>query len=152
MIKMDTRELQLAIASGLSMVCATCKKWAEGAEQGSEKCTAKSGCGSPIAGDTFHEYDGPITDFLRFCFVCGQPATKGIRVKGHVRLIGACNTHVDYVVRLAPKEPRHLPVVPMTILAPSGESPVEKVFIDAPKKTLAHAMLEMQKGTFKADG
>jgi hypothetical protein len=40
----------------------------------------------------------------------------------------------------------------MTILAPSGESPVEKVFIDAPKKTLAHAMLEMQKGTFKADG
>jgi hypothetical protein len=66
-------------------------------------------------------------------------------------LIGACNEHVDYVARMAPKEPRRLPVIPMTVLAPTGEMTLEK-FIGKPRKSLGQALLEMENGTFKADG
>ena len=147
--EMDAR---LAVAAGLSVVCSTCKKWKDSVDRGLPKCLALDGCGSPIVGDTFHEYDGPIVDFLRLCFVCGQPSTKGIRVKGHARLIGACEKHVEYVVKMAPKEPRRLPLIPTTILSPSaGESPAEKLLVSVPTKTLAAALLGMEKGTFKAD-
>jgi hypothetical protein len=145
-------DIRLAIASGLSMVCATCAKWQAAHEKGLEKCLAQDGCGSPIVGDTFHEYDGPITDFLRFCFVCGNPATKGIRVHGHVRLIGACDKHVEYVAQLAPTAPPPERDLLRTILSPEGEGLAEKLLIPKPKRTLAQALVEMEKGTFKPDG
>lgn len=105
-------------------------------------------------GDTFHLYEGPITDFLRFCFVCGADAQKGVRVRDHRRLIGVCNKHVEFVTCMAPKEPRRLPLVasaPANVLLPTGgEMPVEK-FLGKPKKLLSHALAEMEKGTFKPD-
>lgn len=154
---MNLDDVSSAVASGLSTVCATCTKYHRAKAQGLDKCLAVDGCGSPIIGDTFHEYDGPITDFLRFCFVCGGPAAKGVRVKGHCRAIGVCGQHVDYVVTMAPKmtSPQlHLPVAPpegsRVILSKEGEIKAEDL---RPKeqKTLGSMMAQLDAGTFKPD-
>lgn len=81
-----------------------------------------------MSNDTFHEYEGPITDFLRFCFVCGERSTKGIRVRDHVRLLGACDTHVEFVKHLAPAQPRRLPVLQqgLSILDGKGEQDAQQ--------------------------
>lgn len=114
---LNPNDLKSAIATGLSMVCATCKKYTDAQERGLDKCLSVDGCGGPMRGDTFHEYEGPITDFLRYCFVCGGPSTKGIRVAGHTRLIGACENHVEYVKHLAPEGPKpRLPLIDARIL------------------------------------
>jgi hypothetical protein len=147
-----------AVAEGYSVVCATCRKYHEAKARGLDQCLAEDGCGSPIVGDTFHEYDGPITDFLRFCFVCGDPAAKGVRVKGRQRIVGACLRHADYVVTMAPKlsSPglRRLPVVPpegaRTVISAQGEKLVESL-LPKPQKTLSSAMAQMEAGTFKPD-
>lgn len=145
-----TANLQQAVASGLSIVCATCTKYHRAIERGLDKCLAVNGCGSPIVGDTFHEYEGPIQDFLKFCFVCGQDSKKAVAVKGHARRIGVCMLHLDYVVTMAPKEPRRLPVAPRTFIGDGAEKPVE-LLIPKPRKTLGNAIAEMEKGTFKPD-
>ena len=150
-------EVKKAAASGVSLICATCHKYIEAKTRGLDKCLAEGFCGSPIVGDTFQEYQGPITDFLRFCFVCGGTATKGIRVKGHQRMIGACSTHVDYVVTQTPKMMSpglYLPVPPkegrVTVLSDEAECLAESM---APKtkKSLAGMMAEINAGTFHAD-
>lgn len=112
-------EVRIAMAAGWAFVCATCKRFHEGKEFGLERCTAREGCGSPIVGDTFHEYEGPLTDFLRFCFVCGDPPTKGLKVAGHTRMVGACQKHYKYVMEMAPTKPgpRRLPLVPRLIVS-----------------------------------
>lgn len=148
-----------AVASGLSIVCATCTKYQQAAAQGLSKCFAVDGCGSPIVGDTFHEYEGPITDFLRFCFVCGGQATKGVRVKGHRRVIGVCSQHVDYVVTMAPKmsgPQLHLPVQPpegtRVVLASEGEKLAESLLPkEKSEKTLSSMLTKLDEGTFKPD-
>jgi hypothetical protein len=153
----DQTKIRLAVLSGLSLICATCTKFARAIEKGSMRedgsvrCLAVDGCGSPIVGDTFHEYEGPITDFLRFCFVCGNPAQKGVAVKGHRRVIGACNEHVHYVVQMAPKTPASFATEDRSVRSESGEARVETM-IPKEKKTLARALWEMEKGTFKPDG
>lgn len=123
-------KIRVALASGLSMVCSTCMKYEAGQALGLDRCTAREGCGSPIAGDTFHEYDGPITDFARFCFVCGEKPTKAIRVDGHVRVIGACTAHAEYVGKL---------------------TPVKKSLEVTPPKTLSSLFAQLSNGTFKPD-
>ncbi len=123
-------KISLLKTSGLSMVCSTCSKYAKGVELGLDRCTAKDGCGSPIIGDTFHEYEGPITDFVRYCFVCGEKPTKAIRVKGHVRVLAACDVHVEYVAQLAPKVDRPKPPAP---------------------KTLSSLLMQLSNGTFKLE-
>lgn len=149
--------IKQAVSEGVSIVCATCSKFHEGRARMSDRCTATDGCGSPIVGDTFHEYQGPITDFLRFCFVCGRPATKGLRVKGHERIIGVCVHHVDYVVTLVPKLTSpglRLPLAPEAgsriVVSPYGETVVEKL-LPKEEKTLATALAQMDAGTFKPD-
>jgi hypothetical protein len=87
------------IKQGVSPVCATCKRYVEGRERGlpRPKCTTRTSCGSPIAGDTFTQYEGPITDFTKFCFVCSNEADKAIRVGERERMIGVCNAHLHYL-------------------------------------------------------
>jgi hypothetical protein len=150
-------KIELAVLNGTSIVCATCTKFARAVEKrrvredGSVECLAVDGCGSPIVGDTFHEYEGPITDFLRFCFVCGDPAQKGVAVKGHRRVIGACNKHVHYVVQMAPRTPSRFDTADRVVRSESGDSRVESL-IPKETKTLGRALWEMEKGTFKPDG
>jgi hypothetical protein len=88
----------------LSCVCATCAKYWEARDRGipEPRCTAKDGCGSPLKGDDFHEYDGPITAFERWCFVCGAESKYGVQPKDKSRIIGVCAEHVKWMDSLKP--------------------------------------------------
>jgi len=104
-----------AAAKGLSIYCASCKLYWRAREQGvlGDQCLCKDKCGSPIAGDDFHEYDGPITDYMRFCFVCGAGDPRyGVGVEGKKKIIGVCVNHVRMIEELEPLE---------TTLPPIGE-------------------------------
>lgn len=149
---MSADDLRIAVAAGLSIICATCTKYHQGRERGLETCTAVDGCGSPIVGDTFHEYEGPIKDFLAFCFVCGQKSDKALDVKGHRRRIGVCLKHLDFVVSMAPKGNRRLPQAPRTFVGADGrERLVDELIPEKPKNTLSTVLAEMEKGTFEPD-
>jgi len=101
---MDMVRVGQAIASGVSIVCATCRRYWAGRERGlpGSKCTAAKPCGSPFAALTFPEYDGPIRDFTQWCFVCGARATKGVRVREEPRVIGMCDEHVKMLGEVEP--------------------------------------------------
>lgn len=101
---LDPHLVEAAVKSGLSSVCATCRKYWEGREKGlpEPRCTAVTKCGSPLAGDDFHEYDGPIREFDRWCFVCAQPSKYGITVRDRKRVVGVCETHVRVLADLKP--------------------------------------------------
>lgn len=101
---MDAVRVGLAIQSGVSIVCATCKRYWEGRERGlpEPKCTVKKPCGSPLARMTFPEYDGPMTDFVRWCFVCGARAEVGVRVRQEPRVLGMCRAHVPMLEEVEP--------------------------------------------------
>lgn len=116
----DPTKVAAAVSGGLSIVCATCENYWEARDRGvsDDACLAKQGCGSPIAGDVFHEYRGPMTQFDKFCFVCGDRATHALRVKPYVRVIGACDDHVDMVDKLKAKGKNP---VSISILSDGGE-------------------------------
>lgn len=101
---MDGVRVGLAIQRGVSIVCATCKRYWEGRARRlpEPKCTAVRPCGSPLAALTFPEYDGPMTDFAQWCFVCGGRATKGVKVREESRIIGMCDEHVQWLGKVEP--------------------------------------------------
>jgi len=84
------------IAQGVSPVCATCTQYWRGREQGlpRPRCATLVRCGSPIAGDTFSQYDGIISDFTRWCFVCASDSDFAVQVRDEDRLVGVCKGHV----------------------------------------------------------
>jgi hypothetical protein len=143
---MDLVKVGQAIASGVSIVCATCNRYWEGREKQlpEPKCTVTKPCGSPFASMTFPEYDGPMTDFARWCFVCGATATKGVKVRDEPRVIGMCDEHVKMLGRIEPVG-----------LKLNGESVTDIVdrhlgrmsqerFFGPPKKTLIDTMVETE--------
>ena len=79
---MDPIKVALAVQGGLSPICATCNKYWKAREQNvpDGRCLAVDGCGGPLVGDDFHEYEGPMTDFSRWCFVCGEDAHAVVSV------------------------------------------------------------------------
>lgn len=103
------------VATGTSFVCAMCEWYWEGKEirtkskrlidilRDDQLCTSTSSCGSPLAGDAFHEYKGPITDFEGHCFVCGAPSEFGVKVRNLLRIVGVCKTHVEWFPRFVPQ-------------------------------------------------
>lgn len=129
----DSAKVALAVSSGVSIVCATCEKYWQGRDAGlpGDRCTAKTPCGSPIAGDVFHEYVGPITQFDRWCFACGSPATHALRVKSLVRVIGCCSSHLDLVRTL---KPENRDAVVVSVLSKDGENSSDRLI--APRQLL----------------
>jgi hypothetical protein len=125
---LDPSKIAVAVSSGLSIVCATCEKYWEARDKNvpDDRCLATDGCGSPIAGDTFHEYRGPMTQFDQFCFRCGDKATHAIRVNNSVRVIGCCSEHVEMVKTLKPTGQRAQNIV---LISKDGEKQVAE---DAP--------------------
>ena len=94
---LDSSKVSLAMATGLSAVCATCEKYweARDKEVPDNRCMATSGCGSPLAGDDFHEYSGPLKGALhKQCFVCGGPPAVVVQVGRSIKDIGICRDHV----------------------------------------------------------
>lgn len=122
---LDPSKIAGAVASGLSVVCATCENYWQARERGipDGKCLARNGCGSPIAGDVFHEYKGPMTQFDQFCFVCGNKATHAVRVDQYVRVIGICANHVETVKTLKPEGKRAANVV---LISKDGDEAVRE--------------------------
>lgn len=118
---LDAGKVAAAVASGLSVVCATCENYWEARDKNvpDGKCLSRNSCGSPIAGDVFHEYRGPMGRFDQFCFVCGNKASHALRVKHYVRVIGACSAHADFVKNMKPESKRAAVV---TVLSKDGES------------------------------
>jgi len=101
----DPTKVALAMANGLSAVCATCSRYWEARDRGipGDACGSRVRCGSPMAGDTFSDYDGPLRGALHlWCFVCSQQAHFGIRVNGRSQVIGACEEHIRYVEKYRP--------------------------------------------------
>lgn len=99
---MSPEDVVNEIAQGVSPVCATCSQYWRGRELGlpRPKCTTLVRCGSPIAGDTFSQYEGIITDFGRWCFVCASEANFAVQVRDDERLIGICKEHVRMLTEL----------------------------------------------------
>jgi hypothetical protein len=124
-------KVALAVSRGLSAVCSTCEKYWDARDKGvpGDVCLATDGCGSPIAGDVFHEYRGPMTQFDRFCFACGNQATHAVRVDMYVRVIGVCEQHVNLVQTLKPEGKRAPNVV---IVSKDGEKRIAED--DAPQR------------------
>ena len=114
----DPAKISLARASGLSFICASCENYwnTQDLGNGETKCSATF-CGSPIAGDTFSEYKGPVTNLDKFCFVCGSDATHALRVTSSLRVVGCCNAHVELVKTLRPAS---LPPVNVVLISKDG--------------------------------
>ena len=109
------QDVQSAVAQGVSIVCATCDHFWEGVGRNLGRCTAPGPCGSPIAGDVFTHYQGPITDFTRYCFVCGEQPAKVLKVENLIRLIGVCEKHRSYLRDLVPASSLVRPIEVLTV-------------------------------------
>lgn len=140
---MDPARVGLAVSKGVSIVCATCKRYWEGREQGlpEPKCTTRKPCGSPFAGMMFPQYEGPITDFSRWCFVCGQTSDYGVRVQDTDRTIGMCKEHIRMLEELEPVGVNSKPV--KEIVTSEESVPHGRVF-RVHKKTLSQAVAEVE--------
>lgn len=97
-------KVALAVQGGLSTVCATCPRYWEGRDQGlpGDRCTSRTPCGSPLAGDDFHEYAGPMTAFDQWCFICGDNPACVIAKPGSPRRFGVCEKHKHMLPTLKP--------------------------------------------------
>lgn len=95
-----------AVSKGLSIVCATCKHYWKARDTGvpGDKCLSKKPCSSPLGGGDFREYDGPITDLTRWCFVCGDSSNYAVSCGESFRPVGVCSTHLSYFLTLEPLE------------------------------------------------
>jgi len=91
-----------ALKTGLCFVCALCEKYWEGIDRGSHTCLSQGNCGSPIRGNEFDEYKGPLTELASKCFVCGNQSDFGVTVRGKWKIIGVCKSHVDLIKKLSP--------------------------------------------------
>lgn len=143
---MDLVKVGQAVASGVSIVCATCKRYWEGREKQlpDPKCTVVKPCGSPFASLTFPEYDGPMTDFSRWCFVCGATATKGVKVRDEPRVIGMCDEHVKMLGRVEPVGLKLNGENVTDIIDRHLGRMSQEQFFGPPKKTLIDTMIETE--------
>jgi len=143
---LETYKVAQAIQSGLSAVCATCLRYWEGRDKGlpEPQCTAKSDCGSPLVGDDFSEYAGPLPDFSTWCFVCAGEARYGVSLPGRKRVVGVCSKHADLLSALRATSVRGSKLSATDVLNkavllnPSGSS---RPVVPA-KKTLQQEMAE----------
>jgi hypothetical protein len=135
---------EAAVRSGLSAVCATCVRYWEGRDRGlpEPRCTAKTKCGSPLAGDDFHEYSGPIVEFDRQCFVCAGQSRYGITVRGRSRVIGVCLTHAKLLSDLHPVDVVRPEVV---LRSASGAVLTPDQLQPKPGRTLSAAIAEVER-------
>lgn len=147
----DPVKVSLAMADGLSAVCSTCSKYWRARDVGVEghQCLSTDSCGGPLAGDDFHEYEGPLTDLKQWCFVCGEKSKFGILVKGKNRLLGACEGHVGIVEKLRPTKSSGL--APVEIRGVNGVLPTGKL-VQQPVRSLGAAIKEVEDYYAKKEG
>lgn len=89
---MTPSQIAIAASEGFSIVCASCRHLHRGRARKRDGCN-KPQCGGPFVGRDFPDYDGPITDFTRWCFVCGEPS-KFAAIAESGKVFGLCKEHV----------------------------------------------------------
>lgn len=148
----DAVKIALAVQGGLSPVCATCTKFWDARERNvpDGKCLAVDGCGGPLSGDDFHEYDGPITDFTRWCFMCGADSKFAIQADGRVRQIGICENHVRTLAELRPMSKPGLH--PKYVVKSNNGTLTIREIVAPEKKSLFKAIQEVEDHYTKKDG
>lgn len=137
------------MAQGLSAVCATCKKYWEARDKGvpGDACMTRIKCGSPISGDTFSDYDGPLKGALHlWCFVCAKRADFGIQLNSRAAVIGACKDHIRYVETLRAVG---RPDTRVEVKAAKGSAPASVI---PTKRSLADAINEVEGYYAKKEG
>lgn len=154
---LDPLRVALAVKSGLSVVCATCTKYWEGRDRGlpDPQCTSITNCGSPLAGDDFHDYTGPMGGNLSdWCFVCGSLSTHGVRIRKKVRsrTVGVCDEHLPYLVQLEPVGVSPAVLQGREISGPSGLLSPESLIKPRYKQSLGEAMYEVESYYAKREG
>lgn len=95
----EAGKVGLAVQHGVSPVCATCSLYWRAREQGvpGARCLATTHCASPLGGDAFSSYQGPLGGkFETWCFVCAEEADVGLRVGGLCRVVGVCKRHLEW--------------------------------------------------------
>lgn len=93
----DIDKMKVAVADGVSPVCASCLHYWRARYEGlpNHSCVSPGPCGSPIAGYGFPHYDGPMKGALdRWCFMCGSPSDLVVVVEGELeKPVGICLMH-----------------------------------------------------------
>jgi hypothetical protein len=147
---MSPEDVVAEIAQGVSPVCATCTQYWRGREIGlpRPRCATLVRCGSPIAGDTFSQYEGIITDFGRWCFVCASEADFAVQVRDEERLIGVCKGHVRLLNELEASEVGDQSPV-LRLATGRGRLPLLQL-LPKPKKGLFQAIAETE-AEFRAE-
>jgi len=135
--------VEAAVRSGLSAVCGTCSRYWEGRDKGLPEpcCTSRTKCGSPLAGDDFHAYSGPITEFDKLCFVCAEASRFGIIVRGRTRVVGVCATHVKLFSELHPVDALASEVL---LKSASGTVFTSEQLCPKPVRSLSAAIAEVE--------
>lgn len=143
---MDVDRIRVAVANGVSAVCATCRWYWEGRARGlpEPKCAVGRSCGSPFAGLTFPEYAGPMNDFARFCFVCGADASYGVRVREEPRILGMCSQHIGMLGKIEPVGLKLNGSAVADILDRQRGRMSLQEFFGVPKKTLGQVIAETE--------
>lgn len=94
--------VRVELARGYPIVCASCEDLHEARALGhADGCMALlrgQSCGSPLRGNDFPLYRGPLADaLLQICFVCGAPSDSSAAPRGKLgaRRIGVCRKHLE---------------------------------------------------------
>lgn len=95
---LDPAKVGLAVQNGLSTVCATCTSYWEGRDKGlpEPQCAQEQPCASPLRGDSFSFYSGPLPTLEKWCFRCGSESDYSIVLTDATkRRVGVCSSHLD---------------------------------------------------------
>jgi hypothetical protein len=142
----DPVKVTLAVSRGVNCVCATCPRYWEGRDKGlpGDQCTSKEPCGSPLAGLDFPHYNGQITNFELFCFVCGEAPKFGVRVRGGKRTIATCGECIKMLAELRPVGKEMPGQIPIREVSVHGEILLPDSFKEPPKKTLRNLIAQIE--------
>ena len=135
-----------AVQGGLSPVCATCSKYWAARERGvpGDRCLAQNNCSGPAGGDDFHEYNGPITDFSRWCFACGDDSAFGVQVHNRLRTIGVCKNHVRMLAEIRPLKDGEPGDAPKYLIKSKDGALTIRQILGPEKKSLIKAISEVE--------
>jgi hypothetical protein len=145
MYHFDPQRVAFARANGLSFVCSLCVKYWRARDSGvpGDQCLAVDGCGSPIAGDDFHEYEGPISPMEKWCFVCGEKPCYGIKYPARPRVLAICERHVPLLAQLQPVRRVGIPLL-IDVRDPEHGSRTIAQVLGPPPKSLAAAIVKAE--------
>jgi len=141
--------MPLPKAPGLAWLCSTCTKFTKAREAGIAGLSCMAAvtnkvCGSPLVSLDFPQYEGQVTEFSRWCFVCGSRGTRGMRAKGTTRVFGVCEAHGPSWAALQ-HAPGAAPTPPADITHQGNWMGLDLV---PRKKSLAEHMLEFDPQSF----